>query len=513
MIRTLFVVVMTITTIPLAAQTRTVGTLLHDSTRTFKGYTLFAPITSTTTYLIDHDGQVMHTWPSAYRPGQAVMLLDDGSLLRTATPAMNAPLNGGGSGGIVERISWDGTVQWRYQHYGPNYRAHHDVEIMPNGNILLIVWYPIPRDTALALGRRANKLVDQTMWLERIIEVKPVGTDSGEIVWTWDTRDHLIQADDPAKPGYGVIPDHPERIDINAGGNRTDWLHLNSVRYNAARDEVMVSVHNLHELWIIQRSSGRLVYRWGNPQIHGRGTPQDQQLFAQHDARWIDDGLPGAGNITIFNNQAGRQGNNYSTLDEITPPLDENGTYIIDQGAAFGPTTTTWRYVPPTGTSFYGANVSGWTRLPNGNAMACIGPSGNLVELTNDGTIVWRYVSPVGMNGIARQGQTPQNNMLFKVYRYGIDHPAFAGKTLRPRGRLEDGPLQVGITQPGSHVSIVYAPGSPTARITSSDAAFARIDAFDLLGRWLGTVTDGMLDAGVHEVDVPRGTCLLMRTR
>lgn len=509
----LHVALIAMAAVTLAAQTQTVGTFVTDSSRMAMGYTLLAPITSTTTYLIDHAGQVVHSWPSSYRPGQAAMLLADGSLLRTGTPSMNAPLNGGGSGGIVERISWDGDVLWRYQHYGPQYRAHHDVEIMPNGNILLPVWYPIPRDTAFALGRRASKLVDQTMWLERIIEVRPVGSDSGEIVWTWDTRDHLVQSDDPAKPNYGVIAEHPERIDINAGGNRTDWLHLNSVRYNAARDEVMVSVHNLNELWVIRRSDGRLVYRWGNPQIYGRGTPQQQTLFAQHDARWIDDGLPGAGNITIFNNQAGRQGNVFSSLDEITPPLDGVGNYIIEQGAAFGPAATTWRYVPPAGSNFYGANVSGWTRQPNGNAVACLGPSGNLYELTSDGEIVWRYVSPVGMNGPVRQGSFPQNNMVFKVYRYGIDHPAFVGRTLRPQGRLEDGPLSVTPFDMSSNVSIVFAPGMDHARITSVDAAFVRIDAFDLIGRWLGTVVDGPVDVGTTTHTVPRGTVLLHRTR
>jgi hypothetical protein len=116
------------------------------------------------------------------------MLLNDGSLLRTGTPQGNTPLNGGGSGGIVERFSWNGELQWRYQLYGANGRTHHDVEIMPNGNILLLVWYPIPRDTAFALGRRTAKLRDQTMWLERIIEVKQTGPTSGEIVWTWDRR-------------------------------------------------------------------------------------------------------------------------------------------------------------------------------------------------------------------------------------------------------------------------------------------------------------------------------------
>jgi hypothetical protein len=76
---------------------QTVGVMEHDEARAYPGYTLMAPVTTTTTYLIDNDGQVVHTWQSQFRPGQAVMLLNDGSLLRTGTPQGNTPLNGGGS--------------------------------------------------------------------------------------------------------------------------------------------------------------------------------------------------------------------------------------------------------------------------------------------------------------------------------------------------------------------------------------------------------------------------------
>ncbi|MBU3741300.1 MAG: arylsulfotransferase [Candidatus Kapabacteria bacterium] len=494
---------------------QTVGVLEHDVARAYKGYTLIAPVVSTMTYLIDNDGQVVRTWQSQYRAGQAAMLLDGGSLLRTGTPAGNLPLNGGGSGGIVERFGWDGQLLWTYNLYGPNGRAHHDVEIMPNGNVLLLVWYPIPRDTALALGRLSSRLRDQTMWLERIIEVKPTGPTSGEIVWTWDTRNNLVQNADPSLPNYGVIAEHPDRIDINAGGDRTDWLHLNSLRYNADRDEVMVSVHNLNEFWVISRKTGKIVYRYGNPQIYGRGNVAAQTLWGQHDARWITAGLAGAGNFMVFNNGTGRPGTaRYSTVEELTPPLDESGQYVLEKGAAFGPVAPAWMFTPPAGnTAFFAANISGATRLPNGNTLVCYGPQGMLAEVTNDGDIVWRYVSPVGMNGTVRQGQIPQNSMIFKVYRYGADHPAVAGRSLTPRGRLEDGPLSVSNAEPVSSLRIAYAPGAEQAMITVTAETDTQLDAFNVLGQWLGTVHDGPLTVGTHTVDVPAGALLIRQTR
>ena len=65
------------------AQEQTVGLFLYDST-SFTGYTLFAPMYSTTTYLIDNYGRSVHTWESGYLPGNSAYLLRNGNLLRAA---------------------------------------------------------------------------------------------------------------------------------------------------------------------------------------------------------------------------------------------------------------------------------------------------------------------------------------------------------------------------------------------------------------------------------------------
>lgn len=488
---------------------KTVGVFTHDSTRSYKGYTLFAPVTTKLTYLIDNDGNVVKSWPSQYNPGQAVMLLEDGTLLRTGAPMIQA-MGGGGAGGVLEKIAWDGSVQWRYEHYGSTYRAHHDVEIMPNGNVLLLVWESHTRDEALAKGRDASRLTDNTLWSERIIEVKQTGPTSGEVVWSWSSWDHMIQDRDPQKPDHGVIREHPERVDINIGGNRSDWLHMNSVRYNAKRNEVLVSVHNLHEIWVISKETGNIVYRWGNPLNYQRGTRSDQRLFGQHDARWLDeDGT----RISIFNNGQARSTTaprDYSTVEEIIAPLDANGEYINDPASPYGPATPVWRY-PEVGTSaFFATNISGATRLPNGNTLACLGPQGTMIEVTNEGSEVWRYVSPVGNGGPVRQGTVPRNTMIFKVYRYGPEYPALQGKPLIKQGKLEDGPL--GVDDPTTqHTSLDLNFATGEARIGVLAEGHVRVGAFDLVGRFLGMVADEVLAPGTYIRSVPRGTFLLIR--
>ena len=482
---------------------RTVGVLNHNASRAFKGYTLLAPITTTMTYLIDNDGQVVNVWKANNPTGQVAMLLDDGSLLRTAAP-QSQWMQGGGAGGMIELYSWSGERLWQYTHLSPTARTHHDVEVLPNGNLLMLVWESHTREEAVAQGRLSNRLTENALWSERVIELKRTGATSGEIVWSWSSWDHMIQDVDPAKPNYGVVSEQPERIDINAGGTRSDWLHANSVRYNVARDEVMISIHNLNEIWIISRKTGDIVYRYGNPRNYKCGTQQNQVLFGQHDARWLSDSR-----VMIFNNGNGRSGGNGSSVDEIDLPLNEDGTYRRDAASAYMPQQPFVVYPSTISTRFYAQNISGATRLPNGNTLSCLGPSGVFVESTPEGDEVWRYVNPVGMNGIASQGQTPRNNMVFKTYRYGEDHPAVKGRKLTPRGRLEDGPLSVSDADDRAGITYELDVVNDRAVVFNDRARHVEITCYDVRGAFLGTVHSGFLESGRHVMDVPGATIVV----
>lgn len=487
---------------------RTVGLINSDPSACFDGYTLFTPVNQrATTYLIDNEGQVVNTWNSNIPPGQAVMLLDDGSLLRTGSANVQA-MGGGGAGGILERVSWDGTTLWRYEHHGPTYRSHHDVEIMPNGNVLLLVWESHSLAEAFAAGRLPSRLVENALWSERVIEVQPTGPNSGTVVWSWNSWDHLIQDVDPNKPNYGIVNQNPDRIDINAGGNRSDWLHANSVRYNPVRDEVMISIHHLNEIWIVSRKSGKLVYRWGNPQTYKAGNAAQQRLWGQHDARWV----PGDWNrVSIFNNGIGRTGGNASSVDMIELPVNSDGTYRRTGTDAYEPTQATMLYPETLSNRFFGQNISGATILPNGNVLSCVGPSGTFVESTPDKREVWRYVNPVGQNGvITPQGSTPRNNMVFKIYRYPKDSPAFVGKRLTPRGKIEDGPLSVPEYDHHHDVDVKILYGSEHARVTVTTPGLYRLVAYDILGKELGIIHDGWYEQGVHTIEVPRYSAFIV---
>ncbi len=54
---------------------QTVG-LFTNTTEAFDGFTLFAPIKSTETYLINNCGEKVHSWSSQYQPGLSCYLLE-----------------------------------------------------------------------------------------------------------------------------------------------------------------------------------------------------------------------------------------------------------------------------------------------------------------------------------------------------------------------------------------------------------------------------------------------------
>ncbi|MBC8124770.1 MAG: hypothetical protein H7X70_03470, partial [Candidatus Kapabacteria bacterium] len=196
------------------------------------------------------------------------------------------------------------------------------------------------------------------------------------------------------------------------------------------------------------------------------------------------------------------------TVEEIIVPLDASGNYLRQPNAAFGPASPAWKYPEVGTTQFYATNISGATRMPNGNTLACLGPQGILTEVTADGIEVWRYISPVGNMGPVLQGQTPRNTMIFKVHRFGPDHPALAGRTLTKQGRLEDGPLTIDDENPTA-TSVQLDILSHSVHMTVAVSGIVHIEAYDLAGRWLGTVVNEVLPPGRHTRSAPFGTYLV----
>ena len=452
-------------------QTRTVGLFLNDSANVYNGYTLFSPKQNTMTYLINNDGRIVHEWTaSKYTPGQSSYLLTNGNLLRACMLQAQPLGTGGGEGGRVEEYDWDGNLVWGFNFSTATYMQHHDVRLLPNGNIIMLVVEKKTVADVIAAGFDTSKIQEpdfktqQMLLPDAVYEIQPVFPSGGNIIWEWHVWDHLIQSHDATKLNYGVPSNHPELID--AAGNHLNlpvfWNHMNSIDYDSTYDEILLSVRGNSEIWVIDHSTttaqasghsggkhgkgGDLLYRFGNPICYGAGTQNDEVLYQQHDAEWVNSGCPGAGNITVFNNGVGR---GYSTVNEFTPPVDANGNYSLTSGKAFGPSNFYWTYTATPPSSLYAEDISGAYRLPNGNTLIDDGPLGTFTEVTQSSQVVWKYVNPVSLAGVLTQGDSipadPTHpgeylNSVFRVYKYPVDYAAFVGRKLAPGNYIEINP-------------------------------------------------------------------------
>jgi len=444
--------------ITLTGQSQTVGLTLNEPS-SFSGYTLFAPAAYSETYLIDNEGFLVNSWQSHYTPGLSVYLLQNGNLLRTAS-IHNPTLHGGGSGGLLEEYTWDGNLVWEYEYSTSLIHQHHDIEKLPNGNVLLIAWEYKDFNEAIQAGRRPGLLSQHQLWPDHIVEVKADYPKGGQIVWEWHVWDHLIQDYNPIVDNYGEVANHPELIDINyvspgPNGIDPDWNHINAIDYNDSLDQIILTVAKFSEIWIIDHSTtteeaaghtggrsgkgGDLLYRWGNPQTYRRGNNSEQKLFSPHDGHWIESSLPGEGNILIFNNRKRLPAGQYSSIDEIVPQIDQQGKYLLNNDSTFFPDTLFYSYTDPNPTSFFAVNISGAQRLPNGNTLICEGPTGKFFEVTVEGDLVWQYVNPVIKSGPMIQGDPipEKENRVFRIHRYSPDYPGFLDHELTHGNQIE----------------------------------------------------------------------------
>ena len=443
-------------------EARTVGLLMNEP-ESMVGYTLLAGVANNYVHLIDHLGRVAHSWQGENRISHA-RLLDNGNLL----------IGSGGSGDVyrdIAELDAESNVVWKYTHVD---QLHHDFLSMPNGNVLMLARSRKTTEEAIAAGINPDIAPSEGMQYDYLTEVRPTGSEGGEIVWEWSAWDYLAQDFDATKENYRVIAEHPELIDGNfTTGKYWDidilaWMWINAIDYNPELEHIALSPRHYSELWIIDRSAsteaaptraggnagkgGALLYRWGNPRAYRHGTVDDQRLFRQHHAHWIAPGLPGAGNILVFNNGyelgLGKEPPFYSSIEEIVPPVDGYG-YRRDPRKPYPPAEPVWRYTAETPRDFYSRLVSSAQRLPNGNTLICEGMSGNVFQVTPDGKTVWQYVYPMDIDTPLKQGEKAGildflskgdvifNNMIYRAYWYSPDHPGLRRFDLTPGDTIE----------------------------------------------------------------------------
>ncbi len=441
------------------------------------GYTFFG--VGGTSYLLDMEGRVVHTWPIGTNPH----LLSDGAVLDAVT---NDP---SGFGGFKE-VSWDGATVWSYIETRSTYHPHHDFTRIYNPKLkayttLYIANKDLTYDQLIAAGANPATTPSTGGQMDAIVEVD----SSGTIVWEWCFFDHMIQDYDATKPNYvgagKTIASYPNKLNINLTGHslKADWLHCNSLDYNEALDQIVInSVQG--EFYVIDHgntftagdptssialaatSAGDFLYRFGDPARYGQGdkpailddwtqsTTGNKQLGGAHDIQWIADGLTGAGHFLIFNNaEYLSEHTSQSYAMEINPYLDASGTdtshYVNPPDAGYNTVTPlavtdkapkliskqiVWNYSSKSNLTLFSQIGCSAQRLSNGNTLLCADTDGYIMEVTSDGETVWDYIVPVTNSGTVQVigDRLPMVNSIFRAYRYKASHPALSGRTLTP---------------------------------------------------------------------------------
>lgn len=439
----------------------TVG-ILNNLNGSYNGYTLISPTQQTLpnhTYLINNCGNIINSWSSNYALGKSNYLLKNGNLLRITSSNNSSDIVLPGKAGRTEIRDWDNNLIWEFDLSNNQEVLHHDVFPMSNGNILILIARTRTYAEAIQAGRDPSKLTDTRLLEEYIIEVEPTGLNTYNLIWQWNSWDHLIQDYDNTKDNFGTVEDNPQLLNINHLGLNTgaeDWLHFNSMYYNEELDQIALSSRNTGEFYIIDHSTttaeaaghtggnsnmgGDYLYRWGNPQAYNQGTAINQKSFGQHSVHWIPEGHPNAGKILFFNNGAGR---GYSSVDIISTPYNASTKkYDYTPGSSFLPENTDYTYTDPNNQSdFFARFVSSAQMLPNGNILINNGPIGYIFEINpTDNSIVWEYMNPIDQTiGVIPQGSDPNSysKLLFRAKRYPTDYEAFDGKDLTPGNNIE----------------------------------------------------------------------------
>ncbi len=450
--------------ITVTVDAQTVGVLSY-SEEAMDGYTFFSPFSGTKAYLVDNCGHLINEWDRGTRPGLSAYFLDNGLMLRTYKATLAGPFTSASNAGGLELVDWDNNTIWSYEINSAEQLSHHDAVMMSNGNILVLTWELTYRDELVSLGRNPDEIsVEDYMWSEKILEIEPVGTNEANIVWQWHINDHYVQDFDETKEGFDIVAEHPELFDINLpelnsnNSNSTrDWNHFNAIDYNESLDQILVSVRNSDEIWILDHTTtteeaashqggrygkgGDILYRWGNAAAYDGAATSDQQLYGQHGAHWISQGLANEGEILIFNNGNGQPGPDYSQIEILNPPQDSAGFYSYDD-IKYGPDAANTIYGDLSSEQFYSAFLSNAQRLENGNILVNSGSPGRIFEITQNDEIVWEYEIPLFGDTPATQGQNVNNNSSFRAYKFNPDYLGFDGLDLTPGDPIENEPLE-----------------------------------------------------------------------
>lgn len=416
------------------------GTTIYDPARAYSSYVIFSG-SDEKTHLIDMNGDEVRTWDYPGFPGELL----DPAVTGGARGHVLVQLESGETAGIgtvpgarifsdksIGELDWDGKVVWKWAGEGSlagEARQHHDWERLPDGNTLVLANW--------------NHQVSGFVLPQQLDDVIYEVTPAGKVAWKWVLSEHLDElgftADQLKLIRNAATPDYFHVNNMTSvGANK--WYDAGDKRF--APDNVLFDSRNADFIAIIDKSSGKVVWHLG-PNLpplvsHEPGARQSlapvpgqpvNQFVGQHDVHIIPKGLPGAGDLLIFDNQG-----------EAGYPAAELATLAGSRVIEVDPTTgkVVWSYTADKSDqpqwAFDSNFISSARRLPNGNTLIDEGMNGRFFQVTPAGEIVWEYVSPYFAKSAAAGGAQPvTSNWVYRAQPVPYDWvPASTPHSERP---------------------------------------------------------------------------------
>ena len=244
-----------------------------------------------------------------------------------------------GKGGRLVELDWDGEVVWEHT----DHHQHHDLRRLPNGNTIYIAWEALAPEVAERVrgGLEGTEAPTASCTATCCARSIPAGRWCGK----WRFAD-------------GAVEDHP----LCPLCYRNEFAHANSC-HPLANGDLLMSFRRINTLCVVERESGAI--RWRK---------RDNGWGHQHDPQLLDNG-----NILFFANGV-----------HITPAQPFSRVIELDPETG----ETAWEYRGSPRWTFFSDITSGAQRLATGNTLICEGRWGRIFEVTQEGEIVWEYVSP-----------------------------------------------------------------------------------------------------------------------
>lgn len=404
------------------------GVTSYDPANAWNGFTILSG--TETGKLIDMNGNLVHEWDLKGGNGFPAKVLPGGYFIGNLYPQYK---EAGQGHSAVAILDFNGAIKRSFNKLdkinknpgeglpkeadGSTWisRSHHDYQIEGSSTGYYAPGAKIKLDgkmLILAHSSSVNPKIAKDFQLQddRIVIVDK----KGKIIFDWKASEHVDE--------FKNLLDNPDvkrRLNNTEGEfgkpregleyNGFDWFHINCASwlgpnkwYDAGDkrfhpDNIIADSRETSHMFIIDHKTGKIVWQVAPPFI---GEDADiGAVYGVHHTHMIPKGLPGEGNILIYDN-----GGTTSYHKELLPPR------YYSRVVEYDPVTKkkVWEYSHLTASKqpwqlfgdkfFFSAHISSAQRLPNGNTLICEGSACRIFEVTRDYKIVWEYINPYAVD-------------------------------------------------------------------------------------------------------------------